>query len=680
MKINFLGKTLQINISDNKKENNEYFIKKLFKQNVNRRVFMYILTVAIFFVFMVVNKNSTNYAIGTIAKNDVIAHKSISYTKDILDDELKQKIKQNTAPEYDEIEDVAKNQLDRLDQFLQNVNQIDLNSDKQILEFIKSNNLNLSIQEVRTIGISKSVKYYLFLSNVLDEIYQSGIAHKSDFNKILAEKQIVLTDEEKNLLMNFIEPNLEINKFKTLAKIEKNMENLRNNVVVIEKGDVILKEGNLITDAIYDNLKNLGYVNKSDGLTRIIGEIILFVILAGIFFNYAIKYLKDDFMSMSFYPMILTLIFSNTMYLFLYNNNNLKYFVPYLLTAIIGSVLVKNWIFTISLITFNYIFVLQDLKWSIAVIFLSLLTIYINKSVISRNEIVKNSIYIGMIQSFVVFALGLISNIDLIQIIPTVIITLISGLIMGIFSLGLLPYFENTFKILTDIKLLELSNFSNPLLKNLLLTAPGTFHHSLMVGALAEAGAEAINANPILCRVASYYHDIGKMKRPEYFVENQYGIENPHNNLKATLSALIITSHTKDGYILGKQYNLPNEILDIILSHHGTTLVQYFYYKALENKEAVIESDFRYEGPKPTTKESGIIMMADTIEAAVRANADKSTENIEKVVRYLIKSKFEDGQLSQCDMTMEEIEKVTKAFLNIIRGIYHERIQYKKGN
>ncbi|ACZ01009.1 HD family phosphohydrolase [Streptobacillus moniliformis] len=680
MKISFFGKILQINIVNNKIEKGESILKKLFKQNVNRRVIMYISMVAIFFMFMAINNNSNNYAVGTIAKKDVIAHKDVSYTKDILDDELKRKIKQNTTPEYDEIKDVAKNQLDKLEQFLQNINQIDLNNDTEILKFIRTNNLRLTVNEVKTIGISKSVKYYLFLSNVLEEIYKSGVVNKTDFNKILAEKQIVLANEEKRLLLNFIEPNLEINKFKTLAKIEKNMENLKNNVVVIEKGDIVLKEGTVITDAIYDKLKNLGYVHKSDGLYRIVGEIILFIIVSGIFFNYSIRYLKEDFTSKSFYPLLLTLIFSNSIYILLYNNSNLKYFVPYLLTAIIASVLVKNWVFTISLITFNYIFVLEDLKWVFAVIFLSILITYINKSVTSRNEIVKNSIYIGMIQSLVAFSMGLISNINLIQIIPNVIISLVSGLIMGIVSLGLLPYFENTFKILTDIKLLELSNFSNPLLKNLLLTAPGTFHHSLMVGALSEAGAEAVNANPILCRVASYYHDIGKMKRPEYFVENQYGIKNPHNNLKPALSALIIISHVKDGYILGKKYNLPDEILDVILSHHGNTLVQYFYYQALENKESVIESDFRYEGPKPTTKESGIVMLADTIEAAVRANADKSSENVEKIVRHLIKSKVEDGQLSECDMTMNEIEKVTKAFLNIIRGIYHERIQYKRGN
>ena len=242
-----------------------------------------------------------------------------------------------------------------------------------------------------------------------------------------------------------------------------------------------------------------------------------------------------------------------------------------------------------------------------------------------------------------------------------------------------MPYFENSFNILTNIKLLELSNFSNKLLKELLLIAPGTFHHSIMVGALSEAGAEAIGANSILCRVASYYHDIGKMKRPKYFVENQQGIINPHNNLKPQISALIITSHRKDGYILGKQYGLPKEILDIILEHHGTTLVQYFYYKALESGEDILEKDFRYGGPRPTTKESGVIMLADTIEAAVRATSDKRMESIERLVRYLIQSKVEDGQLNDCGMTFEEIEKVIQSFLNILKGIYHERIKYNNG-
>ena len=168
------------------------------------------------------------------------------------------------------------------------------------------------------------------------------------------------------------------------------------------------------------------------------------------------------------------------------------------------------------------------------------------------------------------------------------------------------------------------------------------------------------------------------MKRPEFFVENQRDGINPHNKIKPSLSALILTSHTKDGYIMGKESKLPKEILDVILQHHGTTLTQYFYYKALENGEKVVESNFRYSGPKPKTKESGIILLADTVEAATRTLENKSKEGIENFIRYLVKSKIEDKQLSDSDLTLGELEKVIQSFINTLQGVYHERIKYPK--
>ncbi|CAM3439908.1 HD family phosphohydrolase [Pseudostreptobacillus hongkongensis] len=676
MKINFLGKTFEVSIKSNQKSKNTKSFSIL-NDTKTHRILIYILIVSIFFIFSTLKNNVQTYNIGDIAKNDVIAYKDLTYTKDILDDELKAKIKQNTTPEYDRIEDVDKDEIDKLDQFFQDLNQVDLNNDTKIKELISIYELDLKVSDVRTIGINKGVKYYLFLINVLNELYTTGIYKTSDVNKILSEKQIVLTDEEKKLIMNFVKPNLEINKAKTLNKIEKNMERLKNNVVSIKKGDIILREGGVITDSIYNNLEHLGYINAKDVLTRIFGQVLLYAISSVIFIAISYKYLRKSFNSKSFYPLIITVALIDFLYLFLFNSYDLKYLAPFLLLPLIGSVLDKNHLFIFIITSFNYIFVLGDYKWTAIILLLSIMVMNINSNVSNRNQIVKNSIYIGLIQSFFAIAYGFASNSDLIEIIPNIIASIISGILTGIFSLGLIPYFENSFNILTDIKLLELSNFSNDLLKNLLLVSPGTFHHSIMVGALAEAGAESIGADSILCRVASYYHDIGKMKRPEYFVENQYGIVNPHNKLKPTLSALIITSHTKDGYFLGKQYGLPKEILDIILEHHGTTLVQYFYYKALESGEEVTEDSFRYQGPRPRSKESGIIMMADTIEAAVRASSDKSYDSIEKLVRYLIKSKIEDNQLSDCNITLGEIEKVINAFLNVLRGIYHERIQYK---
>ena len=678
MKINFFGNLLEINIKtkDNKGES---FMRYLFKDRYFSHIIMYVLIVGFFFVLISFKNNTETYVLGSIARNDVIAYKDLTYTKNILDDDLKQKIEKNTTPEYDRLEDVSKVELDKLEQFFQNLNSLDLNNKEEVSDFIKLYSLKLSVKDVLSLGINKSVKYYLYLYNILDEVYQVGIYRESDFNRILADKEIILTEQENKLLKNFIEPNLQINRAKTLQKIEKNMEMMRNSVVKIHKGDLILKEGSVITDSIYNDLAHLGYVNAKDSIIRILGGFLTFVIASFIFISLSIYKFKENFDSKEFYPIFITTIIINLGYYLFMDKLDVNYLAPLLLLPIVSSILYKEYIFVFSLVAYNYFFIIEDLKWMSVILLLSILAIYINSKVTSRNEIVRNSIYLGLIQSIFTFAVGVSLNYELLQIIPNVIYSILSGVLTGVFSLGLLPYFENSFNILTNIKLLELSNFSNKLLKELLLIAPGTFHHSIMVGALSEAGAEAIGANSILCRVASYYHDIGKMKRPKYFVENQQGIINPHNNLKPQISALIITSHRKDGYILGKQYGLPKEILDIILEHHGTTLVQYFYYKALESGEDILEKDFRYGGPRPSSRESGVIMLADTIEAAVRATSDKRMESIEKLVRYLIKSKVEDGQLNDCGMTFEEVEKVTQSFLNILKGIYHERIKYNNG-
>ena len=678
MKINFFGNILEINIKN--RSNKDYnFIRYLFKDRYFSHILMYVLMVGFFFTLISLKSNTETYVLGSIAKNDVIAYKDLTYTKNILDDELKQKIEKNTTPEYDRLEDVSKVELDKLEQFFQNLNSLDLNDKETVSDFIKLYSLKLSVKDVLNLGINKSVKYYLYLYNILDEVYQVGIYRESDFEKILANKEIVLTEQENKLLKNFIKPNLQINRAKTLQKIEKNMEMMRNSVVKIHKGDLILKEGSVITDSIYNDLDHLGYINAKDSIIRILGGLLTFIIASFIFISLSISKFKENFDSKEFYPMFITTIIINFGYYLFMDKLNINYLAPLLLLPTVSSILYKEYMFVFSLVSYNYFFIIEDLKWMSVILLLSILAIYINSKVTSRNEIVRNSIYLGLIQSIFTFAVGISLNYELLQIIPNIIYSVLSGVLTGVFSLGLLPYFENSFNILTNMKLLELSNFSNKLLKELLLIAPGTFHHSIMVGALSEAGAEAIGANAILCRVASYYHDIGKMKRPKYFVENQQGITNPHNNLKPQISALIITSHRKDGYILGKQYGLPKEILDIILEHHGTTLVQYFYYKALESGDDILEKDFRYAGPRPRSKESGVIMLADTIEAAVRATTDKRMESIEKLVRYLIKSKVEDGQLNDCGMTFEEIEKVTQSFLNILKGIYHERIKYNNG-
>jgi len=243
----------------------------------------------------------------------------------------------------------------------------------------------------------------------------------------------------------------------------------------------------------------------------------------------------------------------------------------------------------------------------------------------------------------------------------------------------LLPAFESFFQRTTDIRLLELANNNVPVLRRLALEAPGTYHHSMVVGSLAEAAAESIGANAVFCRTAAMYHDIGKLTKVNYFVENQVGV-NKHDNLSPQMSALIIASHVKEGIEMGKEIDLPEEIIDVIPQHHGTKLITYFYEKARESQDPalgeVTEEEFRYPGPKPQTKEAGIIMIADAAEAASRTLDEPSPARLKGMIRQIIDYIFLDGQLNECDLTLRDLENISQAFLRVLMGIHHHRVSY----
>ena len=236
------------------------------------------------------------------------------------------------------------------------------------------------------------------------------------------------------------------------------------------------------------------------------------------------------------------------------------------------------------------------------------------------------------------------------------------------------------FKIITPYGLAELADHNQELLKRLQFEAPGTYHHSLMVSNLVEAAAEAVGANPILAMVGSFYHDIGKLKRPLFFVENQsyFSIENPHEKLNPKLSKMVITAHPKDGLELAKEYGLPQEIWPFIIQHHGDSIASYFYNQAKqqEGAENVTESQFRYTCPKPNTKETAILMLADAVESAVRSLSNPTQEEVEKLIDKIIQDRLMDGQLSESPLTQKDLKVIAATFLRILRGMQHHRIKY----
>jgi len=338
-------------------------------------------------------------------------------------------------------------------------------------------------------------------------------------------------------------------------------------------------------------------------------------------------------------------------------------------TAIIFS-------FAISLLTG---FWLQDALYPIYTFAGSLTAAFSVIRCKKRSALLRGGLYIVYANVLLVLIL-LLANGELFTVKPgyAVILAVFSGMSVSAIVSLLLPLFEYLFKITTDISLLELLDLNQPLMKTLMIAAPGTYHHSVIVGNLVEAAAEAVGVNPLLARVSSYYHDIGKIKMPEYFVENQSIAPSKHDKLTPHMSSMIITNHVKEGVELAKQYKLPQAIIDIIRQHHGNALITYFYQKAKdqEQEKPVAIDEYKYPGPKPQTRVAALVMMADAVEASSRVLNDPTPARISALVDKIINHIFLDGQLDECELTLKDISEVKRRFTYILTGIFHKRIDY----
>lgn len=452
--------------------------------------------------------------------------------------------------------------------------------------------------------------------------------------------------------------------------------------VIIKKNQTIVKEGDPVNANQIALLSELGFLSES-GLSALpfAGLLATVLVIHGIIIFYLKRYYTEIYndmkrISLIFLLMNLTIIMTRFMVIIS------PFIVPYTFLPMLLTILVKKRIGQ-TLALFSAIFISIITGFHVQVLIILMLTsvlsiIFINK-VEERNDIIKSSLYIGIVTLLLSLAMGFMLSNAVSETFRNSLLAASAVLMSGILVIGFLPMIENTFNVVTEIKLLELANPNNPLLKRLQMEAPGTYHHSIMVGNLAEAAAEELHANSILLRVAAYYHDIGKLSRPQFFKENQIGSKNPHDEITPNLSTLIIINHVKIGLEMAEKAKLPEEIKDLIAQHHGTTLVKYFYLTMKNNAEdpdAIKEKDFRYPGPKPKTREAGIMMLADSVEAAVRSISDPTAGKVEAMVYKIFKDKLEDGQLDECDITFSDVSRIRKNFLKTFGSIYHERIEY----
>jgi putative nucleotidyltransferase with HDIG domain len=309
----------------------------------------------------------------------------------------------------------------------------------------------------------------------------------------------------------------------------------------------------------------------------------------------------------------------------------------------------------------------------------SAVAVYSVRRVRHRNQFYRAMILLPASYALLVAAADLMRFVQVEEIYEHILPGIFTGLAAPIVIQGLLPIFESVFHITTDITLLELSDLNRPLLRELAIRAPGTYTHSLIMANLSEAAGEAVGANPLLARVGCYYHDIGKMLKPEYFGENQglRGGRNPHDHLTPSMSMLIIDSHVKDGIELGEENGLPRAIIDLIPQHHGTTVIEVFYNRAVElGVENVRKADFSYDGPKPQTREAGILMLADSVESAARTVSERTPDRVRQLVRNIVQQKFTTGELDECPLTLRDLHKIEDSFIPVLMGTLHGRLEY----
>lgn len=380
----------------------------------------------------------------------------------------------------------------------------------------------------------------------------------------------------------------------------------------------------------------------------------------------------------------------------------LPYLAPVALAAMVTSILlgVVPGVLVGLLVSMLYAIMSGNSMAILLVSFISALVgIHSSRGIQVRGRILSAGAYSGVAMAIGAMFIGLRNNPDALLIAQQMGVSLGTGFATGVLVIAVLPVFERFSKFTTDITLLELTDFNHPLLRRMQMVAPGSYHHSLMVANLSERAAAEIGANPLMCRVCALYHDIGKMVKPEYFTENQLGGHNPHLDTNPSMSALIIKAHVKEGVALAEEARLPEVIKDVILQHHGTTLIQYFYYKALNaqkersrqtapsfpnspsvNIDRVNESTYRYEGPKPQFKESAIIHLADCVEAASRSLKKVTPQAIDELIDKIFLARLEDGQLTDCPMTFCELKAIKKSFSLTVHNMLHTRVEYPESD
>ena len=525
-----------------------------------------------------------------------------------------------------------------------------------------------------------------------------------------------------------LEPNLLYSAIGTNRAIQRALDQLEPSVIDFKEGDTLIEPGTMINEADIERIAAYRQVELDRrGNSLIFNQLFIErLILTTILLIAVYIYLKQGMhglqnrnraivitaVSILLNLLIIRIIMEIGESALINSRPSLSmlpYVAPYALAPIIVAVLVGCAPAVLSAMIVAVVFgIIQNNSVEfILIAFLSgVVGAYVSTNIRKRSKLVRSGLLAGATAATAAAAIGFLNGFSFGIVGQQTLVALVVGLLTGILAVGLLPVFEQLFKITTEITLLELTDFNHPLLRRMQMEAPGTYHHSLMVANLSENAAAAIGASPLLCRVCCLFHDIGKLVKPEYFTENQRDGVNPHDEKNPSMSALVIKAHAKEGVEMARKEKLPRVIIDVIRQHHGTTLIQYFYYQANERAKVkqdgilqpfpakanakykkkaketikVDESTYRYDGPKPAFKESAIIFFADSVEAASRTLKKVTQPNVEELVERIFKDRIEDGQLDNCPLTFQELDQIRKSFIYTVLNMLHARVEYPRSD
>ena len=678
----------------------DFFVQptSVYAKPVARRI---VLGLAFFFLFMIILSmdfisDKVSFEVGQVSDRDIISPRTVAYVDFAKTKKLEAEVLASVANVYDidvaaigKVEDIIGSifkgtRMVLVDKTLVTGAQKMQKVQENLVIPLSSNVLTgLMALDERSLVIAEEQT-----KTMLRKHFQRGIR---DDDLELTKKNVVIETEELGLekttevvvagiVQTLLQPNFIFNARETDKRKQAAITSIEPVRETVKKGQIMVRRGDIVTDEQIHGMEEVGLSKGHTSEVRIFGlaifVLIIMLIILGYLYKFAYSVYQNDLQLA-----LLGLIILVTLLLGKAAHYYSDFAAPVATGALLVAILIDERVgLLVSVVLSLFFGIIADynLRAVSTVLIGSMIGVYSVSKMAHGYSLTRTGLCIAAVNVLVISATGFIEQLNSSQILTQSVLGLVNGIGAAVITIGILPYLENLFNITTPLKLLELARPNHPLLQRLLLDAPGTYHHSVMVGNLAETAAGHIGANPITVRVGAYYHDIGKIKRPYFFVENQVGNENPHDKIAPSLSTLIITSHMKDGVDLCRDYKLPQVIVDIVQQHHGTMLVSYFYKQATENEhgECIIEADFRYEGPRPQSKEAALIMLADASEAAVRSIGKPNANRIEATVRKIIRERLHDGQLDECNLTLKDLNIIGDIYIRVLSSMFHKRIEY----